>query len=103
MRLLSASLQTMTSIVATDVGSPPVEYYFWCSNSYWSSGWQASPIYFTTVVGTADQAMGLSFMVKARDQSGNETQWTPITPVTAGVQVGGGGGAVANPGGNVVP
>ncbi|MCF7972370.1 MAG: right-handed parallel beta-helix repeat-containing protein [Phycisphaerae bacterium] len=76
---------TMTSIVATDADSPEVEYFFECTNgAAFSSGWVLDPIYTTPIVGTEGAALSLRFRVKARDQAGNETQWSEELQVTRG-------------------
>jgi hypothetical protein len=88
---------TMTAITATDADSPPVEYYFQCvNNGAFSSGWVLDPIYTTPIVGTEGAALSLRFRVKARDQSGNETQWSEELQVTRGQ----GTGTTTNTGGN---
>jgi hypothetical protein len=64
----------MTASVAIDAGGGPVEYFFECTtNSGFSSGWQAGPIY-TVLLGRTGQ--GHHFRVKARDQFLNETAWS---------------------------
>ncbi|MCP4455272.1 MAG: right-handed parallel beta-helix repeat-containing protein, partial [Planctomycetes bacterium] len=102
---------TMTSIVADDVDSPPVEYYFECTNNgAFSSGWVVDPTYTTGEVGTQGAALNLRFRVKARDQSGNETVWSEElnaglpeqTATTGGTgNVNNGTGNVNNGAGNV--
>ncbi len=75
---------TMTCIVADDVDSPPVEYYFQCSEGAWDSDWIIDPTYTTLRVGGRMAAEDLWFRVRARDQSGNMTQWNPWFQVTGG-------------------
>ena len=66
---------TMTAVVATDAGGGPVEYFFECiTESDFSSGWIPDPTY-TVILGRPGQ--GHRFRVKARDQFGNETAWSP--------------------------
>jgi len=68
---------TMTAVVATDA-SGGVEYLFQCIDEpALSSGWQAANTY-TVAIGRGGQ--GLRFRVKARDQYGNETGWSPALP-----------------------
>jgi len=63
----------MTAAEATDA-SGPVEYFFECTTEAgFSSGWQSSREY-EVLVGRARQ--GHRFRVKARDQFGNETEWS---------------------------
>jgi hypothetical protein len=73
---------TMTSTTATDIYSPPVMYYFECTNdSNASSNWQASPTYTATGLTPSTQ---YTFKVKARDSATpipNETGWS--TPGSA--------------------
>jgi parallel beta helix pectate lyase-like protein/List-Bact-rpt repeat protein/von Willebrand factor type A domain-containing protein len=65
----------MMAVTATD-DSGTVEYYFECRQAdEFDSGWQADPIYTTVIVGRAGQ--GLEFRVRARDASGNPTEWSP--------------------------
>jgi hypothetical protein len=63
----------MRAVTATDA-SGIVEYYFWCTTeSGFSSGWIATPIY-AVQVGRSGQ--GHMFRVMARDAFGNETAWS---------------------------
>jgi hypothetical protein len=62
----------MRAVVAVDA-SGFVEYYFECSDSRYSSVWQA-PNTYTVLVGS--RGRGFSFRVKARDLWGNETEWS---------------------------
>ncbi len=73
---------TMTAETATDAVSPPVEYYFECTNyGDANSTWQSSPTY---------EAIGLdpltlyTFRVKARDSylTPNETGWSGTASAT---------------------
>ena len=65
----------MTAVVATDAGGGPVEYFFECTTeSGFSSGWIATPTY-RVLVGR--QGQGHRFRVRARDQFGNVTAWSP--------------------------
>jgi hypothetical protein len=65
----------MTAVVATDAGGGPVEYFFECTTERgFSSGWIATPTY-RVLLGR--QAQGHRFRVRARDQFGNETAWSP--------------------------
>jgi hypothetical protein len=70
----------MTAIVAIDAGGGPVEYFFECTtNAGFSSGWIAFPAgqapTYTVLLGRTGQ--GHRFRVRARDQFGNETAWSP--------------------------
>jgi len=63
----------MIAAEATDA-SGPVEYFFECTTEAgFSSGWQTSRNY-EVLVGRTGQ--GHRFRVKARDQFGNETEWS---------------------------
>jgi parallel beta-helix repeat protein/predicted outer membrane repeat protein len=63
----------MIAAEATDA-SGPVEYFFECTTEAgFSSGWQSSRNY-EVLVGRSGQ--GNRFRVKARDQFGNETEWS---------------------------
>jgi hypothetical protein len=63
----------MIAVEAIDV-SGPVEYFFECTTEAgFSSGWQSSRDY-EVLVGRTGQ--GHRFRVKARDQFGNETNWS---------------------------
>ena len=66
-------LLQMTAAGATDT-SGPVEYFFECTtDAGFNSEWQSSPTYSVFV----DQGgQGYRFRVKARDQFGNETEWS---------------------------
>jgi len=64
---------TMIATEATDAGGP-VEYFFECTTEAgFSSGWQSARNY-EVLVGRSGQ--GHRFRVKARDQFGNETEWS---------------------------
>jgi subtilisin family serine protease len=66
---------TMTAVVATDAGGGPVEYFFECiTNSGFNSGWIDTETY-TVALGRRGQ--GQIFRVRARDQFGNMTGWSP--------------------------
>jgi len=62
-------------MTATEVVSSagPVEYFFECDQSDFSSGWQVERTY-TVLVGRTGQ--GLRFRVRARDAIGNTTAWS---------------------------
>jgi len=63
----------MTAAEATD-SSGPVEYFFECTTEAgFNSGWQSSRTY-SFLIGRSGQ--GHRFRVKARDQFGNETEWS---------------------------
>ena len=63
----------MTAAEATDA-SGPVEYFFECTTEpNFNSGWQSSRTY-SFLIGKSGQ--GHRFRVKARDQFGNETEWS---------------------------
>lgn len=70
----------MKAVQAVDP-SGPVEYFFECyerpdiAPDGFSSGWQTDRLY-TVAIGRMGQ--GLRFRVKARDQCGNETQWSSV-------------------------
>ncbi|OHB80394.1 MAG: hypothetical protein A2Z25_13355 [Planctomycetes bacterium RBG_16_55_9] len=67
---------TMTAVVAVDAGGGPVQYFFECtSEPGFNSGWIATNTY-QVLLGRRGQ--GRAFRVKARDQWGNETGWSPI-------------------------
>ncbi|MGA2916265.1 MAG: endo-1,4-beta-xylanase [Sedimentisphaerales bacterium] len=74
---------TMTATTATDTTSPPVQYYFECTNDgSKSSGWQSSPTYLATGLTPLTQ---YSFRVKARDSAVptlNETGWSNTLSAT---------------------
>ena len=64
----------MMAVTATD-DSGFVEYYFQCDYaSEFDSGWQADPIYVTEALGPPNR--GYKFRVRARDASGNPTDWS---------------------------
>jgi hypothetical protein len=66
---------TMTATIAVDAGGGPVEYFFECITiSGFNSGWIATETY-TVIIGRRNQ--GLIFRVRARDQFGNMTAWSP--------------------------
>lgn len=66
---------TMTATVATDAGGGPVEYFFECITiSGFNSGWITTNTY-QVAIGRSRQ--GLIFRVRARDQFGNMTAWSP--------------------------
>jgi hypothetical protein len=66
---------TMTATIATDAGGGPVEYFFECITiSGFNSGWMTANTY-TVILGRPGQ--GLIFRVRARDQFGNMTAWSP--------------------------
>ena len=87
----------MTAVTAVDDSGGPVEYYFECTTEPWtgvyispgvggfSSGWITVPTW-TVPVGQSGQ--DIRFIVRARDQYGNETEpseppwaiWWPIGP-----------------------
>lgn len=69
---------TMTSTVATDAESPPVEYFFDANNSQGStdSGWQLETTY---VDRGLIPSTGYVYRVKARDQIHNETPLSNFT------------------------
>ena len=65
----------MTATTAEDDSDGTIEYFFWCtSNSGFNSGWIEDTTY-NVIVGRS--GLGLKFRVKARDQYGNETAWSP--------------------------
>jgi len=70
----------MTAVVAVDAGGGPVEYFFECTTeSDFSSDWLTFPAgqapTYTVLLGRSGQDH--RFRVKARDQFGNETAWSP--------------------------
>jgi hypothetical protein len=90
----------MMAVTATD-DSGFVEYYFQCEQiAAFDSGWQTDPIYTTEIVGRRGQ--GLKFRVRARDASGNVTEWSgwvqarerPEQPPLTGDNAAGGGGGL---------
>ena len=77
-----SSTITMTATTATDANSPPVRYYFECTNDgSKSSGWQSSSIYVASGLTPNTQ---YSFRVKARDSyiTPNETGWSSTQSAT---------------------
>jgi len=63
----------MIAAEATDAGGP-VEYFFECTTEAgFSSGWQSARDY---IVPVGRSGQGHRFRVKARDQFGNETEWS---------------------------
>ncbi|MCK5616675.1 hypothetical protein KAR91_83210, partial [Candidatus Pacearchaeota archaeon] len=64
---------TMTASTVTDDNNGPVEYWFECveDNSI-NSGWVSDPSYTFT---SLDTSTHYTFVVKARDEFGNETVW----------------------------
>jgi hypothetical protein len=68
----------MTATIAADAGGGAVEYYFECTTEHgFDSGWVIDPIY-SVLVGRTRQ--GHRFRVRARDQFGNMTAWSPEDP-----------------------
>jgi hypothetical protein len=63
----------MTATTATD-DSGGILYYFECSDSQYSTGWVANPVYRPFI---ERRNSGFKFRVKARDANGNETAWSP--------------------------
>jgi len=79
-----SSTITMTASTATDADSPPVQYYFECTNDgSKSSGWQSSSTY---VASGLTPSTLYSFRVKARDSytTPNETGWSSTQSATTG-------------------
>ncbi len=73
---------TMTASTATDANSPPVQYYFECTNhGEANSTWQSSPIYIAS--GLTPNTL-YSFKVKARDSytTPNVTGWSSTQSAT---------------------
>ncbi|MFC1764119.1 hypothetical protein ACFL6U_18845 [Planctomycetota bacterium] len=69
------------AMIAADArdNSGDVEYFFEClDDGAFSSGWTTNPLY-ERLVGT--NRWWWRFRVKARDGSGNETEWSPATQV----------------------
>ncbi|MHC4520042.1 MAG: right-handed parallel beta-helix repeat-containing protein, partial [Planctomycetota bacterium] len=95
----------MLAVTATD-DSGFVEYEFECDQvPGLGSGWQAEPLY-TVLVGR--QGQGLRFRVRARDGSGNKTDWSDWVPAIPRPEqpslqpnAGGGAGGVGGGGGVV--
>jgi glucuronoarabinoxylan endo-1,4-beta-xylanase len=72
----------MTATTATDSESPPVQYYFECTNDGTkSSSWQSSSSYTASGLNPGTQ---YSFRVKARDSAStpNETGWSSTQSAT---------------------
>lgn len=68
----------MTAIVATDAAGGAVQYFFECTTEHgFNSGWVDDPLY---IVPVGRSGQGHVFRVKARDQYGNETAWSPEDP-----------------------
>jgi hypothetical protein len=68
----------MTAVVAVDAGGGAVEYYFECTTEHgFDSGWILTPTY-RILVGRSGQ--NHVFRVRARDQFGNMTAWSPEDP-----------------------
>jgi glucuronoarabinoxylan endo-1,4-beta-xylanase len=77
-----SSTITMTATTATDATSPPVQYYFECTNdSSKSSGWQSSTTYVASGLTPSTQ---YSFRVRARDSAAtpNVTGWSSTQSAT---------------------
>ncbi|MDD5063489.1 MAG: glycoside hydrolase family 88 protein [Phycisphaerae bacterium] len=77
---------TMTASTATDVCSPPVQYYFECTtNGSKTSGWQTSATYSPS---SLNPSTSYSFRVKARDSAAalNETGWSSTQSATTQAQ-----------------
>ncbi len=86
---------TMTAVIAVDAGGGPVEYFFECvTNSGFNSGWITSETY-TVALGRRGQ--GLVFRVRARDQFGNMTGWSPAVRAIQREPIGQGQGAGQQP------
>ncbi|MBN1391696.1 MAG: hypothetical protein JW947_02710, partial [Sedimentisphaerales bacterium] len=76
---------TMTATTATDSESPPVQYYFECTNDGTkSSSWQSGTTYVASGLTAGTQ---YSFRVKARDSAAalNETGWSSTQSATTQV------------------
>ncbi len=93
----------MMATTAVDDSGGIVEYFFECDEAGFSSDWQTDPIY-SVLIGRNNT--GVRFRVRARDESGNVTEWSewvqllarPEQPsLTQGTDngTGGGGGIVA--------
>jgi parallel beta-helix repeat protein len=64
----------MRAFVAVDAGGGPVEYYFQClDEDDFDSNWTPNPEYIVLLGG---EHLHYTFRVKARDQFGNETDWS---------------------------
>ncbi len=77
-----ASTITMTATTATDATSPPVQYYFECTNhGEANSTWQTSPTYVAQGLTPSTLYM---FRVKARDSAPapNQTGWSSTQSAT---------------------
>ncbi len=73
---LSYNSIAMTAVTATDSNTPPVMYYFECTNDGdANSGWQTSPTY---IAGGLSPSAQYTFRVKARDSAAalNETDFS---------------------------
>jgi len=91
----------MAVLAVTDDSGGPVWYFFECSDSRYSSGWQTDTIW-RTQIGRPGQ--NWTWRVRAQDASGNMTEWTyppepettrpgqPRLPTTGEDAVVGGGG-----------
>jgi parallel beta-helix repeat protein/predicted outer membrane repeat protein len=65
----------MTAVVAVDAAGGPVEYFFECTTEHgFNSGWILTPTY-RVPLGGVHQIH--HFRVRARDQFGNMTAWSP--------------------------
>jgi O-glycosyl hydrolase len=77
-----SSTITMTATTATDATTPPVQYYFECTNDgSKSSGWQSSATY---VASSLTPSTKYSFRVRARDGAAtpNVTGWSSTLSAT---------------------
>ncbi|MDD5064300.1 MAG: hypothetical protein PHQ35_06025 [Phycisphaerae bacterium] len=77
-----SSTITMTATTATDATSPPVQYYFECTNDgSKSSGWQSSSTYVASGLTASTQ---YSFRARARDSAAtpNVTGWSSTMSAT---------------------
>ncbi|MGA2091872.1 MAG: fibronectin type III domain-containing protein [Sedimentisphaerales bacterium] len=73
---------TMSATTATDDNSPPVQYYFECTNdANKTSGWQSSPTYLASGLTPSTQ---YTFRAKARDSAPalNTTGWSTSLSAT---------------------
>jgi hypothetical protein len=76
---------TMTAVVATDESGGTVEYFFDCvSNGYdqYDSGWTLENTYERYTGKHPYIDLRLKFRIKARDENGNETGWSPTLYVS---------------------
>ncbi|MHC4360058.1 MAG: right-handed parallel beta-helix repeat-containing protein [Planctomycetota bacterium] len=65
---------TMTATEAEDRAGTVVEYYFWCvTDTYYNSDWQTDRTY--TVTGL-NPAVEYCFVIIARDENDNRTEWS---------------------------